>query len=229
MRNKALIVSLAVSSFLAGPAYSNSYLTSPVNQTVSDNQNIILVATEADRAENAKKFIHTLAETGIGFLEDQSLSDDERKKEFRGVLKDNFDMKTIGRFALGRYWKTSSDSQKEEYLELFEDMVVDVYSRRFSEYNGEGFEVLSARPQGKNDAIVASAIVPSSGPKISVEWRIREKKDGTLKVIDIMVEGVSMSLTQRSDFASVIQRGGGNIDVLLTHLRPEETNKLSSK
>ena len=221
MRNKALILSLAVGSFLAGPAYSNTNF-SPYsgNITVKDS-GFILVSTDKDRAESAKQFISNLAETGIGFLEDQTLSEDERKKEFRNVLKTNFDMKTIGRFALGRYWKTSSDEQKKEYLTLFENMVVDVYSRRFSEYNGEEFEVLSARPQGKKDAIVSSAIIPPSGPKISVEWRIRDKGNGTLKVIDIMVEGVSMSLTQRSDFASVIQRGGGNVDVLLSHLRTE--------
>ena len=99
-------------------------------------------------------------------------------------------------------------------------MVVEVYSRRFSDYNGQDFEVVSARGQGNADAVVLSYLVPASGPKISIEWRVR-KKNGTFKIIDIMVEGVSMSVTQRSDFASVIQRGGGNVDVLLAHLRPQ--------
>ncbi|MGN7437089.1 MAG: MlaC/ttg2D family ABC transporter substrate-binding protein [Alcanivorax sp.] len=220
MRNKALILTLAVGSFLSSPASSSTYLNTPAGVDMAQT-GYVLVSTDKDRSESAKQFISNLAETGIGFLEDTTMSDEERKKEFRNVLKTNFDMKTIGRFALGRYWKNSTDKQRTEYLSLFEDMVVNVYSRRFSEYNGEGFEVLSARAQGKKDAVVSSAIVPANGPKISVEWRIREKKDGSMKVIDIMVEGVSMSLTQRSDFASVIQRGGGNIDVLLKHLRKE--------
>ena len=63
-----------------------------------------------------------------------------------------------------------------------------------------------------------SSIIPNGGSKIKVDWRVREK-NGQMKVIDVVIEGVSMALTQRSDFSSVIQRGGGKIDVLLEHLR----------
>lgn len=127
-------------------------------------------------------------------------------------------MNTIGRFALGRYWRSASPAQQEEYLGLFESMIVEIYSRRFGDYNGEKFEILSARELGKTDVIVSSRIVPKNNVPIALDWRVRQKK-GRFVIIDVMVEGVSMALTQRSDFASVIQRGGGNIDVLLNHLR----------
>ncbi len=218
MLSKNFIFSMAVATSLSLPAFA--FNLSPHTMTAEQNTaHIIQVSSEDTREQKAKQFIIDLAEQGIGFLEDQSLSDEQREKEFRNVLKNNFDMKTIARFALGRYWRSSTDEQKKEYLSLFEDMIVEVYSQRFSEYNGESFEVLSAREQGKSDAVVSSQIVPPSGTKVRVEWRVREKK-GKMKIIDIMVEGVSMSLTQRSDFASVIQRGGGNVDVLLAHLRP---------
>ena len=167
----------------------------------------------------AKDFISDLTSKGIGVIKDADISEEQRQKEFRTLLQKHFDMKTIGRFALGRYWKTSTAAQQSEYLDLFEDMVVRVYSRRFSEYNGEVINIVSARAEGKADALVSSMIVPPNGSKVSVDWRVRKKKNGQLKIIDIIVEGVSMSLTQRSDFASVIQRGGGKIDVLLEHLR----------
>ncbi len=206
---------------LSSPVYANNFSIAP-NDLATSKANIINVSLESNKiAEDAKSFIEKLAQKGIGFLENKSLSEDQRKKEFQAVLKNNFDMKTIGRFALGRYWRTSSKKQRKEYLDLFEKMIVDVYSRRFNDYNGEDFVVLSARPQGKYDAIVLSQIIPSGGSKVNVEWRVRKKKDGSLKVVDVIVEGVSMSLTQRSDFASVIQRGGGNIDVLLAHLKPK--------
>ncbi len=172
--------------------------------------------------DKSRSFVSNLSSEGIGLISDEALSLDQREKKFRVLLNKNFDMKTIGRFALGRYWKTSSQKQQKEYLDLFEDMIVRVYSKRFSDYNGEELDVVAARPEGKSDTLVSSVLVPQSGPKISIDWRVRQKKDGQLKIVDIIVEGVSMSLTQRSDFASVIQRGGGSIDVLLEHLRSSE-------
>lgn len=177
---------------------------------------IHLVAQEA-LEEEALAFIKNLAKTGIGILSNGE--EDARQSAFRTLLHDNFDMKTIGRFALGKYWKTTSKDEQKEYLTLFEDMIVKVYSRRFGDYNGEELKITTARKEGDKDVLVSSVIIPNSGPQISVDWRVRKNKGGKYKVIDIMVEGVSMSLTQRSDFSSVIQRGGGKIDVLLDHLR----------
>jgi phospholipid transport system substrate-binding protein len=177
-------------------------------------------AAKSPISDKAHDFISNLAQKGIGFLSNKDLNEEKRAEEFRKLLHDNFDMKTIGRFSLGTYWKTSTEDQRKEYLKLFEEMIINVYSRRFGEYNGQKFEVREARAEGDSDAIVSSAIIPEQEPEVKVDWRVREK-DGKLKVVDIMVEGISMSLTQRADFASVIQRGGGDIEVLLAHLRPK--------
>ncbi len=219
MRYKTLALSLGVIASMSASTSSYAFKTQP--QDKHDTQHIRLVSNEALEV-SAKTFVSNLAEQGIGFLENQDLSKEKREKEFRKLLKNNFDMKTIARFALGRYWKVSTKEERKEYLALFENMIVEVYSRRFSEYNGQKLDITSARPEGKRDALVSSKIVPQQGPEIDVDWRVRKKKDGSLKIIDIMVEGVSMSLTQRSDFASVIQRGGGKVDVLLAHLRETE-------
>jgi ABC-type transporter MlaC component len=145
-----------------------------------------------------------------------------KKQEFRKLLRDSFDMKTIGRFALGRYWRDASDSQKQEYLNLFQNMVVEVYAQRFNDYNGQDFTVGNSRLDGEKDTMVTSYIVSADGQKIQIDWRVRFK-NGKYQIVDVIVEGVSMSVTQRSDFSSVIQRGGGSVDVLITHLR--EKNK----
>lgn len=166
----------------------------------------------------AQTFVSSMAARGIGFLGNKSLNQDQRRMEFEKLLHDSFDMQTISRLALGRYWRTASVSQRKEYQNLFEDMIVDVYSRRFGEYDGQKLEVRSAKKAGKSDVNVVSYIVPASGPEIEVVWRARYD-NGQYKVIDVIVEGVSMVLTQRSDFSSVIQRGGGSLDVLIEHLR----------
>lgn len=172
----------------------------------------------ADDNAKAKSFIDKMGSDAISFLDDKSISQSQKQDKFRVLLNQNFDMNTIGRFALGKNWRSASESQQKEYLNLFEDMVVRVYSSRFNDYNGQNFKVASARDIGKSDILVTSYIVPPSGSKVQVDWRVRNK-NGSYKVIDVIIEGVSMSLTQRSDFSNVIQRGGGNIEVLLNHLR----------
>lgn len=169
---------------------------------------------------DAQSFIQDMANRAIDFLGNDGMSADQKKTAFRKLLQDNFDMRTIGRFSLGRYWRVSTPEQRNEYQKLFEQMVIGVYSERFAEYKGQRFETRGFREDGPKDTLVNSFIVPDQGPEIQVDWRVRNK-DGIYKVVDVIVEGVSMSVTQRSDFSSVIQRGGGDVSVLLAHLREQ--------
>ncbi len=179
----------------------------------------LYVAVGQDQVAGAQAFVQNMAQKGINFLSDEKLSPEARKEEFRKLLRSSYDMRTIGRFSLGTYWKSANKQQQEEYQKLFEKKIVDVYSARFSEYKGQDLEVTSARAEGDTDTIVTSDIIPSKGgEKVQVDWRVRNK-GGQYKIIDVIVAGVSMALTQRQDFASVIQRGGGDINVLLDHLR----------
>lgn len=176
-----------------------------------------VVADHKEIGIGAQRFIDNMAQKGLGFLADDSIDGEQKKREFAKLLNDTFDMKTIGRFSLGRYWRVSTAEQRREYLDLFNDMVIQVYSDRFSEYSGQTFETSGHRRESEKDTIVTS-YVSDDKTKVQVDWRVRHK-NGHYKVVDVMVEGVSMSMTQRSDFSSVIQRGGGNVSVLLDHLR----------
>jgi len=183
-------------------------------------ESAVTLAAASNVAEGAKNFIASMGDRGINFLGNQSMSAEAKKAEFKSLLNESFDMSTIGRFALGTYWKSATPAQQQEYQRLFNNMIVKVYSKRFSDYKGQKFEVKSARKENEKDSVVTSFIVPSDGPQVQVDWRVRNK-GGSYKVVDIIVEGVSMSMTQRADFASVIQRGGGDVNALLTHLRQQ--------
>lgn len=181
----------------------------------------IAVTAAGDQvSQGAKNFIASMGDRGINFLGNESMSPESKKAEFRKLLNESFDMNTIARFSLGTYWKGATPAQQAEYLKLFNNMIVKVYSKRFSDYKGQKFEVKSARKENDKDSVVTSYIVPADGPQVQVDWRVRNK-GGAYRVVDIIVEGVSMSQTQRADFASVINRGGGKVDVLLNHLRQQ--------
>ena len=218
-RNKLIV--MTVSALLISTSGAALAMDKPLVPLQDTHAHPVLINATANQEEDAKGFISALADEGLGLLSQNEMTDEKRQKEFRKLLQRNFDMKTIARFALGRYWKSASAAEQKEYLKLFEDMIVKVYSRRFEDYDGQDLVVKDARPSGERDTIVQSEIVPKNGPAIQVDWRVRNK-NGKLSVIDIIVEGVSMSLTQRSDFASVIQRGGGQVEVLLAHLRTED-------
>ncbi len=170
----------------------------------------------------AAAFVEKLGKNAITSLTVKDISDAEREKRARSLLTTNFDVPTIGRYALGTYWKTASDQQKKDYMGLFENMIVKTYSQRFSEYSGQSFKVSNAQDLNEKDAIVSSQIVQTDGPAVNVEWVVRTKS-GAMKVVDVIVEGISMSKTQRSDFSAVIQKGNGDINALLDSMRSRQT------
>lgn len=192
---------------------------SPYGGGVPDSGDRIVQITD-NSAAAAQSFIDDMGKQAVSFLSDPSLNQVQKEDEFRKLLRKSFDMQTIGRFSIGQYWKALSPEEQKEYLKLFEAMVVDVYAQRFNDYQGQKFEVSGTRPNGKKDILVTSYIVPDAGEKIQIDWRVRPKNGG-YRIIDVIIEGVSMSVTQRSDFSSVIQRGGGEASVLLDHLRGE--------
>ncbi len=179
----------------------------------------IQISVSEEQDTGALDFVKSTAEKGLTFLSDPNSTQEQKKSEFKKLLDRSFDLDTIGRFVLGKYWNSATPAQQKEYSALFRKMVVEVYAGRFGEYKGEKFEVKSARSISKKDSMVTSYIMPvSGGEPIQVDWRVRQ--DGSsYKIVDVLVSGVSMSVTQRSDFSSVIQRGGGDIAVLIDYLK----------
>ena len=184
-------------------------------------------ASEAKSASNPpSQFVQKLGDTALMSLTEKKVSRAAREKRVREILRNNFDIPTIGRFAMGTHWKEASDAQRKEYMDLFEDMIVQTYTTRFEDYSGQTLKVDGSTAVGVKDSIVSSQVLQKDGPPVNLEWRIRNK-DGALRVVDVVVEGISMSVTQRSDFSAVIQHGGGGIDALLTSLR-ERSKKMAS-
>ncbi len=163
----------------------------------------------------ARRFIEQLADETITLLRRQHVPSEQVAAEFEVLLKQNFAVDTIARFVLGRYWRLASEQQRNDYLNLFEDMVVQTYARRFGDYSGEQLEVAGSRPAGRQDVLVDTWVVqPQGGPPVSVTWRVRPQEE-RFRIVDVLVEGVSLAVTQRTEFSAIIQRNGGNIDALL--------------
>ena len=172
-----------------------------------------------DTETGAKIFIGKLAEEALISLTKSELSNVERRELFRDLMRRYFAFNVIAKWVLGRYWKRSTDVEKDEYLALFEKLMVITYSDRFEAYTGEKFIVQKAETRGKSDILVHSFLERLNGLEpIAVIWRLR-LKDSTFKIIDVMVEGLSMGITQQKEFSSVIRKNNNKVEGLLSELR----------
>ena len=169
-------------------------------------------------AGGAECFIQSTADKVFAFYGDEN-TDERRAKAFREVLTATFELRTIARFTLGRYWRIASADQRREYRRLFEDFLVLAYANRFRDLSGVKLRVATVLTINKRDKLVRSEVDPGGGrPPIRIDWRVRETKQG-LRIVDVIVDGISMGVTQRDQFAAAIRSAGGKVDGLLAMLR----------
>ena len=163
-------------------------------------------------------FVREFSIQAIGVLADHSLSGAHREQAFRELLIAGFDVKAISRFVLGRYWRKATEAEREEFTDLFEDLIVATYSKKFSDYSGQTLKVEAIRVENERMAAVASRILRHGGEPIRIDWRLLRRGE-SWRIVDVVVEGMSMVLSQRSEYAAVIKGDGGRIEGLLIKLR----------
>ncbi len=175
-------------------------------------------ARAGDLAEGAENFIRSMSETAIQELTAPDITRDERKLRLKNVIDTYFYVPGIGQWVLGRFWRQASVDERKEYIDLFGKLIIESYVDKFASYTGESLEIIKTDVR-KKDAIVSSTLKrPDINQVVQLEWRVRVN-NGVYKIIDIMVEGISMGQTQRSEFASAIKNNGGNIGKFLDDLR----------
>lgn len=167
--------------------------------------------------KKAEVFMNNIGGKVINLLTDKSITDQQRVDQFQQILDQSFDIKAGAKFVLGRYWKQASEEQKKEFLNLFKETTVASYATRFKEFSTQKFEITGSRMESDGGVIVLSKIIRPNGPEISIDWKIFEK-NGEMRIYDVVLEGISMSVTLRSEYAAVIQQGGGQIQALIKAL-----------
>lgn len=176
---------------------------------------------EADPAD-AEVVVNELASQVWSTFERGDLKDLERIDILTEQLEARTNVPLLARLTLGRYWQQLDDPGKVRYQRLFRDVVMRTLAIRLNQFardaDGtleERFAVVSSTPAGRGDVLVRSTVQPESGDSLSVDWRLRAGDSGPV-VIDVIIEGVSLLVSQRSEFASVIERS--SLEGLLAEL-----------
>lgn len=178
------------------------------------------IVDAGEMEDNATSFVQDLEKEAVASLTDTSKSRSARVEAFRSLFRDKFAVDVIGRWTLGRSWRKASKEEQKEFLELFEDLMVSTYVDRFASYAGDGLKYTKTVAVDENMSTVHTEIVRPDQVDtraINVLWRIGRQGD-TYKVLDVVVQGASMSLTLQKEFTAIV-RNKGSVAGLLEELR----------
>lgn len=174
-------------------------------------------------AEKAEDFIKSTTAKGVEEIINANVSDAEKDKRFYDLLNGALDMDFIGQFVLGRNWRTATPTQRADFIKVYRDLNIKTWSKRFNEFKGKNFVFKGTSPSTSKGQVFVDTEVPmDQGAPAKVLWRVREKGND-YKIVDIVIEGVSLAQASRSEYTSFIKNNPGGLDALIKDL----TDRLS--
>jgi len=162
-------------------------------------------------------FIRALGDQAVSVLR-SNMPLTTKATYFDQMVRQDFDLTGISRFALGPYWRVASPAERQQFCDGFADRLVRIYGRQLAQSGDGDFVVTGSRTSPSGGIIVNSRIVRPQDAPIAVDWRLGIR-DGVYKIEDVAIDGVSMALAQRSEIAALIARGGGQVGMLLAAMR----------
>jgi phospholipid transport system substrate-binding protein len=166
----------------------------------------------------ATTFVDKAGQDLVNAINDQRLNQAQRRDKVASILRTAIDIEGTGRFILGRYVRQASPTELQDYLKLFDEIIIRNLSSRFGEYRGVKFSLGRSQQRTEEDALVSTLVERPNTPSFTLDWRVAEI-NGQPKVVDVIAEGTSLRLTTRSEYAAVIQRNSGRVASLLDAMR----------
>ncbi|WP_426958819.1 MlaC/ttg2D family ABC transporter substrate-binding protein [Muricoccus radiodurans] len=142
----------------------------------------------------------------------------QRRQQVAALLRRAVDVDGVGRFVLGRWTRQATPQELAEYTRLFEETLIRNLSARFGEYQGVRFSLGRSQQRTEDDVLVNTIIERPGTAPFALDWRVAEV-GGQPRIVDVIAEGTSLRLTQRSEYSSVISRNGGRVSSLLDAMR----------
>jgi phospholipid transport system substrate-binding protein len=144
-----------------------------------------------------------------------------RRQKLEEIINRVVDVAGVARFCLGRYWRTSTPEQQKEYVGLFHRVLVINITGKIGDYSGVGIAV-GKGAEREGDIAVSSVVTRPGNSPNKVEWLV-SNATGSMKIIDVIAEGTSLRLTQRSDYSSYLARNNNNVQALIDAMRQQAT------
>jgi phospholipid transport system substrate-binding protein len=169
-------------------------------------------------AQRAEAFVRASGNELVGIVNGPG-SMAEKRRRLQEIIDRTVDVDGIARFCLGRYWRTATSEQQQQYVTLFHEVLLNSITGKLGEY--KGVELVVNRGQTRDDTQhVDSVVQRPNNPPTNVDWVVSEA-GGSPKIIDVIAEGTSLRQTTRSDYAAYLARNNNSVPALIQALRQQ--------
>jgi phospholipid transport system substrate-binding protein len=183
---------------------------------------------QAARDAEAESFVANEAGKALTILNGGSTV--QKKAEFRTFIDQVADVPRITGFVLGKYRRSVTPQQYNDFAQAFRLYANSVYESRLGQYHGERLRVTGSVMRAPGDVVVTSQIVGGEVKSpTEVKWRVIRGADGHYRAVDVSVEGVWLAITQQQDFVSTLDNNHGDINVLIAQLRSQTGQELRKR
>jgi len=177
-------------------------------------------------SETASGVVQSTVDEVLEVLRQQQLSVDERRGEIEQIAYARFDFETMGKLVLARNWKKFDEGQREAFIAEFKRHLSRSYGTRISRYEQEKVEVAGERKEKRGDVTVLTIIRGGQFDGSAVDYRMRNRED-TWRVIDVIIEGVSLVSNFRSQFKDIVSKDGA--EGLIAQLKSRNDSPASAE
>jgi phospholipid transport system substrate-binding protein len=175
---------------------------------------------QAQRDPAAEAFVSSEVSRALSIL--NGSAGEARKAEFRAFVDQVADVPRITHFVLGKYNRTITPAQFNDFAQAFRLYANSVYEDRLGQYHGEKMQVVSSVVRQPGDVIVTTQVVGGQTKQpIKVLWRVLRGSDGRYRAVDVSVEGIWLAITEQQDFVSTLDNNHGDIPALIAQLRSQ--------
>ena len=176
-------------------------------------------AEDPDLTAEPRKVIEAAAERIISILSQKDQSAEQRVQDLEKIAYEIFDFTTMSKLVLARSWRKLSKEQKGEFVREFKRSLARTYGTRLDRYDQEQVEIYGSQIEPRDDVSIKTRMVGGQYDGAELSYRLRKRQD-RWRIIDVVIEGVSLVSNYRSQFAEIL--GRGTIDDLLQKLRDKQ-------
>ncbi len=165
-------------------------------------------AVAAQPTEEARAMIEVTATDVLNILQNEALNQTAKRAAIEAIAIERFDFETISKLVLKRNWRKFDPAERQEFVSVFRDYLANSYGSRISRYSQEGVEVGGARLAQRGDVTVATTISGGQIDNVAVNYRLRNREGRGWRIIDVVIEGISLVSNFHSQFSDVLNSGG---------------------
>jgi len=163
----------------------------------------------------------------IAVLANGGLSVDQKRHKVEEIVYAEVDFETLSRLVLARNWSQLSEAQQKQFMEEFRQNLSATYGRNVESYKNEKVRIIEDHAEPRGDWTVRTKIVRNGSDDINVDYRLRQI-NGTWKIIDIIIENVSLVANFRSQFQEIMSNGGPTRLLQVLHEKNEKGEPLKA-